>query len=466
MTETLLHYLNSGAAIIVVLGLCLFFHEAGHFFLAKLCKMHVEEFALGFGRALWQRRYKETTYRLNVLPLGGYVRIAGMEPGAAIVEGGFHSRPRWQGALVIMAGSTANVLLAFFLFTAVTAWQGVANPADEGIYIGKVFPDTPAQKAGLKAGDRIEAVDGQRHSLWIRRVNAEMTRKAGLREKMLILQVGAEGVYTPREFLQALQRAPSPARIVLLNMEARSVKEQIQLVRLPVLAQIRHISLKKAETALRQLYGLEFAPLDQSTLVGYIAQRPAQEVILAISRAGTKMEIRVTPNAVFGRVPIWDANGKQSAPIRQIGRIGVVLRGATRSVSWGEAFQIGAWRMIESVASVVYVLHAMIQKQVAPELSGIVGIVVMTSERAKIGWDAVLSWTGLISCMLAVLNLLPIPPFDGFRIVLLGLEGVLRRRVDPRLETIVSIAGFIFVIFLFVVLLLKDLLNVLLYGTS
>lgn len=464
--ETILSYLNSAAAIVVVLGLCLLCHEAGHFALAKLFNMKVEEFAFGFGRALVSGRRGETLYRLNLLPFGGYVKIVGMEPGAENVERGFHSRPRWQGALVIAAGSTANVLLAFVLFAVVTAWQGVPDLTDSGIYIAKVNAGTPAAQAGLETGDRIVAVDGQRHSLELQAVRPGLAQANGLRDRMMILQVGEQEVYTPAEMLMALRSTRSPAQVIAFDYNATRVADQIKITSLPVPQPLRGETSAPAVQALQQAYSLQFGEMNQTALVGYIAMRPRQEVVLTVERDGQMLDLPATTLSAHGRVPAWDKTGKQSTPIREIGRIGVVLRGATRPAGLVESIQIGALRMVESVASVVLILQAMLQRHVSAELSGLVGIMVMTSERARIGWDAVIAWTGMISSMLAVINLFPFPPFDGFRIVLLGFEAIIRRRVDARLETIISIAGLILVLLLFVALLFKDIVNYILYGIS
>ena len=86
-------------------------------------------------------------------------------------------------------------------------------------------------------------------------------------------------------------------------------------------------------------------------------------------------------------------------------------------------------------------------------------------ERSRIGWDAVLNWGGIISSILAVMNLVPIPPFDGFKAVLIGIEAIIRQRVSPKLEWVMSIMGVMFVLFLFVVLTFKDLSNLIRFGT-
>ncbi len=101
--------------MVVVLGLCIYAHELGHFAVAKLSGMHVREFAFGLGPVLWGFKRGETKYTIRAIPFGGLNDIAGMEPGQRDVERGFYTRPRWMGALTIVAGVFMNVVLALSL---------------------------------------------------------------------------------------------------------------------------------------------------------------------------------------------------------------------------------------------------------------------------------------------------------------------------------------------------------------
>jgi len=463
---TLLTYLNSGAAMVVVLGLCLLFHEAGHFALAKLFGMHVEEFAFGFGHPLWRRQVGETLYRLNLFPVGGYVKIAGMEPGAEHVARGFHTRPRWQGALVIIAGSLANVILAIVLFTVVTAWQGLPDSKDQGIYIAKVSAGSPAQRAGLQSRDRVTAVDGQGHSLEITAVQSGPAGQAGLKKDYVIERISGAEVSTPVEMLEALRSAPGDkVSALVLDLNATSLPEQEKVLSLPVPAGLRQPSDAPPEQVLQQAYKLHFALLNQTALVGYIAARPNQQVTLTVDRQGQLLQLQPTTEVSHGRYAARDEKGMLYSRIREIGRIGVVLRGATRPVTPVEALQVGAIRTVGAAATVVLSVQAMVRREVEPELAGPVAIMAISAERARIGWDAVLGWGGIISSILAVMNLFPFPPFDGFRVVLLGFEAIIRRRVNARIEWVVSVAGFILVVFMFVALTAKDVTNLVRYGT-
>ena len=171
MLESIVGTTNGIIAVVIVLGACIFFHELGHFTLAKLVGMRVHEFAIGFGRRLVGVRRGETEYRVNLIPLGGYVRIAGMEPGAPPEERGFYRFPRWAGGTVLFAGSFMNVVLAALAFIAISIATGVPVFPGHSVNIRKVMPGTPAAAAGLQAGDQVIAIDGMTDSLLIDRVD-------------------------------------------------------------------------------------------------------------------------------------------------------------------------------------------------------------------------------------------------------------------------------------------------------
>jgi regulator of sigma E protease len=147
----------------IVLGILIFVHELGHFSMAKLFKVRVFEFALGFPPRLASVTRGETMYSLNMLPFGGYVRMMGENGTDADNPSSFGFKPWWQRAIILTAGPAMNVLLALFLFFLSAAWLG--SPVGTNV-VSSISPGSPAQRAGLHSGDRIVAVDGHpTHSL-------------------------------------------------------------------------------------------------------------------------------------------------------------------------------------------------------------------------------------------------------------------------------------------------------------
>lgn len=154
------------AIAILGLGLVILVHEAGHFLVARACGMRAEVFSFGFGPALLAWHGKRTEYRLSALPLGGYVRIAGMAPGDGTAEDdpeSYANHPAWQRFLVILAGPAVNwafaVLLLAALYT-IGIRVGTNRPVVEEV------AGAPAAAAGLMPGDRILAIDDQPIQSW------------------------------------------------------------------------------------------------------------------------------------------------------------------------------------------------------------------------------------------------------------------------------------------------------------
>jgi regulator of sigma E protease len=202
-------------AVLVFLTLIsglIFFHELGHYSIARMFGIKVERFSIGFGRPIWKRTAKSgTEWAISNIPLGGYVKFAG-DAGAASnpdadeldkirsehsdVSDIFHFRPVWQRSLVVLAGPVANFILAAILFGIAVLWVGTRHPE---ALIGTVEAGSPAEAAGVQAGDRIIAMDGREIRDWI-----EMSQHIQLRGNTPIATVversgdAVELIVTPR----------------------------------------------------------------------------------------------------------------------------------------------------------------------------------------------------------------------------------------------------------------------------
>lgn len=152
-------------AAFFVFGVLVTVHEFGHFITAKMTGMRVDEFAIGFGPNIFQKKYGETLYSLRIIPLGGYNKIAGMEPDEPADEGAFKSKPIPARMLVILAGVLMNFILPVFLFTGIFAVNGLEVPVDKPL-LGYVMPGKSAVESGLQAGDKILAVGGKPVATW------------------------------------------------------------------------------------------------------------------------------------------------------------------------------------------------------------------------------------------------------------------------------------------------------------
>lgn len=152
-------------ATVFVFGLIVFIHEMGHFVMAKLCRMRVDEFAIGFGPLLASFRRGETLYSIRAIPLGGYNKIAGMDPSEPLDERSFMTKPIWQRFLVIAAGALMNFVLAIVLFFIVFVGYGVQTPVNEPV-VGQIIKNSPAVAAHFQSGDRIITIENKPVTEW------------------------------------------------------------------------------------------------------------------------------------------------------------------------------------------------------------------------------------------------------------------------------------------------------------
>ena len=153
-------------AIIFVFGLLVFVHELGHFLTAKFTGMRVDEFAIGFGPKLASVKKGETVYSLRVIPLGGFNKIAGMDPDEEQDEKSFYAKSVWSRMLVIVAGSFMNFVLPVLLLFVVYLSNGLEKVSEQPI-LGEILPGKPAAAAGLLAGDKILTVNGAKINTWL-----------------------------------------------------------------------------------------------------------------------------------------------------------------------------------------------------------------------------------------------------------------------------------------------------------
>ena len=155
----------SALFIILVFILLILPHEIGHFLMAKVCGMKVNRFSFGLGPRLWGFKRGETEYSISVLPFGGYVKIAGMEPGEETSEGDFRKKPLGKRILVLGAGSVTNYLVAIVLF-ALTFMIGFYTFNLEEAIIGEVTQGSPAASSSLLPGDKIIEINNESIDSW------------------------------------------------------------------------------------------------------------------------------------------------------------------------------------------------------------------------------------------------------------------------------------------------------------
>jgi regulator of sigma E protease len=186
--------MNSVLSFIIVLGLLIFVHEFGHFLFAKLFGVRVLKFSLGFGPKVYGRKYGDTEYLLSAFPLGGYVKMTGenKEDEVSFTEQpySFSHKPIWKRFLIVLAGPAFNLVFAVVVFFAIFAIAGLPVPK-AGTEIGAITQHSPAEAAGLKAGDIIVSINSEKTADW-NDVSRLIRESEGNPVKVVITRKGEE----------------------------------------------------------------------------------------------------------------------------------------------------------------------------------------------------------------------------------------------------------------------------------
>ena len=460
-------------AAVFVLGTAVFVHELGHFLSAKLSRMRVEEFAFGFGPALLSLRRRDTAYSIRAVPFGGFVRIAGMEPGeeSLSVERGFYARPRYQQLSVLFAGPAMNIALGAAVFIVIFSVWGLVIGEISPPLIDRVIADSAAAQSGIRPGDQVEAVDGQAEGMRVASVRpGSPAAQAGLRAGDRIWETGETNLSVPSDLAKAVAKAPGPSVTLQVQHQrvhpktgARGYESKVLAPQLPVPPQ-RDPDGRAPD--LEALWGLRFQPLAPTDLAIYIQQRPGEPLRFAVRRqSGARDELTVVPETVSMREAYQTEDGKETIRWVKAGRIGVVFQGQRRHPGLAEAAWIGVTDSVGFLRTIVVGFWAMATGKTAVQVAGPLGMMAMAAESAKLGLEAVLEFLGLISINLAIVNLLPLPITDGGRALIVAYEGLVRRRVGRKQEIWLVAGGVAVVVVLAISITLQDIINLARHGS-
>jgi regulator of sigma E protease len=438
--------LTTVLSLIVVLGVLVFVHEAGHFVAAKWAGIYVHRFSLGLGAPIpWLTfRRGETEYSISWLPLGGYVKMASREEEAtsSALEGGhveapvppdrvFEAKPVWKRMIVILAGVTMNALFAWLLFTFLAAKNG--RQIDPVTTVGRVVPEmVPAEAESFKAirpGTRIVSVNGQRVSSW-----DEISQGiANTPEPTIRLEMADGSVVTANIHQDALE-------------QRLRASQALQPFRAAVVGQVvpgrpaARAGIEPGDT----IVAIGGRPVAQwYDLVELLQRSGGQPLAVEVARSGTRRHYEITPyiDSVAG------PNGKPQA----IGRIGVAVAGDYRSepLSLGEAVVEGWHGTVGASTQIVRTVRGLFSGRISKrEVGGPILIGQLAGESARMGPDAFLAFMALISINLAVLNLLPVPVLDGGQFLFLLAEAVVRRPLPLKLRERLTMVGLVLIVLL------------------
>src|SRR5215510_4562179 len=425
------------AAVALVLGVLVFVHEFGHYAVAKLCGVRVEVFSLGFGKRLWGFRRGDTDYRLSLLPLGGYVKMAGENPMEERTgdPGEFTSHPRWQRFLIAIAGPVMNIILAIVVLTGVYMFHHEYGAFERrAVDVFFIAPGSPAEKAGIRPGDKIVKIDDVENPNWTQAITlfglspnqpVDITVKRG--DQLLPMKVTPESS-APDHVGQVGLMPPEIVGTLEENLPA--AKAGIKLGDI--------------------LLSVDGTPVRNTQDVYDVLQKTQDKPVeILVWRDGTKQTFTVQP--VLADSP---SQGKKY-------RIGFGAMAVERLPFF--AALSNAYEECKTNSLLIFkLLGKMIERPVLfKQMSGPIGITMLSGEAAERGFSYLMWVMALISLNLAVFNLLPIPILDGGLMLMLIIEGVMRRDIKQEIKERVYQVAFVFLLVFAAVVIHNDLIKTL-----
>ncbi len=426
-------------------------HEASHYIVARLVKIRVTTFSIGFGKRLLGFRYKETDYRLSLIPLGGYCRFDGEESLRLALEkrmksipsreGDFYASAPWKRILVSIAGPTGNIVLSILIFTAI-AWIGYNEQYTEPeiILISEYSENGltwPADEAGLKTGDLILEIDGRKIDRF-QELQQRLIFRPGERIALTFLRDGKKLSTT---IIPQLDKVDGRAVIGVMNW-VDPVISSIESESAAALA-----GLQSGD----KIISINNKPISHTIDVYNSLKGSNTTVRMEFLRDGKHLE------ANWDFIPGADMGIEFAVKVgrsEKLGLPGAIARGVSES-----------WNTIESTLRSIRMMFMGIQLQNA--VSGPVRLISLTGETVVKGFQygfrpGLLMTSRLIafiSISLAFLNLLPIPVLDGGQIVLFTTEWLRKRPLKPQLIYRYQIAGIVIVFILTIIATTGDLMG-------
>ncbi|MBV9761765.1 MAG: RIP metalloprotease RseP [Acidobacteriaceae bacterium] len=442
--------------VVILLGIMILIHELGHFWAALAVRVKVETFSIGFGPRLFGFKRGETDFRVSAIPFGGYVRMLGEQPGQSVVlqaseldrqrdssedappdPRAFYAKPRWQRAIVILAGPLMNVLLAIAIVAGLYMYAFPKEIESADPVITSLMRGSAAAQAGLEPGDKIVQIGDKRDPNWQDVVTVE-SLNANRPVPVVVDRRGQTLSYS-----------------IIPKMDP---KEGVGVAGWNGEEDLRVGQVLKGSPA-------EAAGLRPGDLLLSVNDKPiVSPVVLqqaVIHSAGSPVQIKLMRGNQIQTVsaiptPTKDPNLPWHIGIAFTQFVRLPLVPALQ-----ESLKFNA----QNATMIFKVLGSILQHRVSPKaLSGPIGIAQMSSEAAQEGPFSFLLLMAVVSLNLAIFNLLPIPILDGGTLLLLIIEMLLQREVSLQVKETVLKLGFVFLMVIVVFVIYNDISRIVSHG--
>jgi regulator of sigma E protease len=431
--------------VALVLGVIILIHEWGHFIVARLFKVRVDVFSIGFGPRLFGWKKGDTDYRISALPLGGYVRMAGQDPsdvdsGKQAPTGAsdeLMSKPRWQRALIAFGGPAVNFVFPVLLLAGFYALVGIPHSVTlrQPIQVGG-FSSSQTQPSPLQVGDRVVELNDLKNPTWESAYDyLERVPQGATFALKVIGRDGKERVQTARKDAGPFEQVFGfiPFGPVIDDVSPKSPAKRAGL---------------KGDDRVLEADGHPITFWGQ--FVDVIHQSKGQPVALKVLRKGQTIPITVTPQQGLSdaKDTTWQIGvSNQNELVYDRTSLGLATTYAFRRTSDFFVQTIGVvGKLFSGRASV-------------KQLQSVVGISQIAGDAVRKGPPQVVFLMAFISVNLGILNLLPIPILDGGMIMMLTIEGFLRRDLSLAVKERFVQVGFVFLLLLFAYVMYNDVVG-------
>jgi regulator of sigma E protease len=425
------------AGALVALGFMVLIHEFGHFLVARYFDVRVDVFSIGFGTRLFGIKRGPTDYRVSILPLGGYVRMAGdnisEERTGAADE--FLSKPRWQRALIALAGPAMNVIAAIIIIA--IHYSGVTQQPpyyEQPVSVVGVFKGSPAERAGIQPGDRLIEINGAENPTWER---ARWEAGFALPGAQIPVTIDRNGttvstvVTASQDEFDMFGYPPEPVSVDTVTPNSPAQRS----------------GLKPGD----KIVAYDDVPIESwYQLTQLMKDRKDRPTQLGVSRNGHLMNLQVRAE---NKDP---GDGLARWTIGFMRPIDLVPndRGVADSIKFSLWFNVRLSKQMVELLGQLFVGKVSLK-----QVQGPVGIVTMSGKAARAGFGTLMSMMALISLNLAVVNLLPFPILDCGHITMLAVEGALRHDLSLKTKERFIQVGFVFILVVFALVMYNDVLR-------
>ena len=409
--------------IIFILGFLIFIHEGGHFIVAKLCKIRVNEFAIGFGPVIFKKQGKETLFQLRLIPLGGFCNMEGEEERSE-VEGSFSKASIPKRIAVVAAGGLVNIIFALLIYFTLMSCVGnnVSNVIDT------VVPNYSAQTAGLQENDKILKIDGKKIKNKAD-LDEALEQSNGNELSILIERDGKE---------QELKIKPTEEKYNYTGIAVNTSNDKLTEI---AALYPNSPGEKQGLQAKDIIIAINDNPVENNAqkLVDYINLSIGEEIKFTVERNGENLDITIMPDVMSNYL------------------LGVNLKMAENNFIINIYYAF--FDTVEFAISIVDNLRLLFSGGVSiDQLMGPVGISDVVAQTN--GLADFIYILALISISLGFTNLLPFPPLDGGKIVILLIEAIRRKPLKEKTEINIQLVGFIFLMALMVYVTYNDILRI------